>query len=448
MEGMLSDMSPQERNMMDRATHQGPFNQFNMTAQNQHLATQGPHHFGFTSPRGPTNPNFELNNGVPTQFSVPAHTPLSAPGMPNQGRSPQFNMPIQSPNTSVRGLNQDSPNRFNIPFQDPTALLQGQNQGANNHFPPFFQGHMASPDMLYQASEHHPGFQGELNFPAQGHNQGASSQLNMATQDPHLQTREQIPGTNGQNHPTPQPSPRAQDHRQDVTHSFSQPSNEPQTRPHENQGGHRPNLAPPVQSTTPSHSPGARSPTVGPEINLLPRGRQVPNLRELQTPNLARPRPNNIQHSPPRRAFHSPITPDIPADVPSTSTPAEAAVSSALLSPAAHPMTRASTNNTEHLRQSAAREAVVRQRLAVAEHTKKLNLQQLTASFDEQGALERDLAKGWAQPDANANLQMLYEREMRLMELKKLWQKYARAFRTCEEEIEELWADLMVPDET
>lgn len=83
----------------------------------------------------------------------------------------------------------------------------------------------------------------------------------------------------------------------------------------------------------------------------------------------------------------------------------------------------------------------------MAEYLKKLNLQYVTASRVEQTALERELSMGWAQPDANNNLPALYACEQRLLEATALWEKFARGFRGCQEEIEELWGDLMVPAE-
>ena len=110
-------------------------------------------------------------------------------------------------------------------------------------------------------------------------------------------------------------------------------------------------------------------------------------------------------------------------------------------------MTRLLVNDAENLRRCAARDALIRQRLVLAEYLKKLNLQCFKSSSDERSTLEDDLATGWERSDANENLQVLYAGELRLMEVNKLSDKYAQGFRMCEEEIEELWGDLVVPDE-
>jgi hypothetical protein len=105
------------------------------------------------------------------------------------------------------------------------------------------------------------------------------------------------------------------------------------------------------------------------------------------------------------------------------------------------------TNRTESVSNSSTRVAAIRERISVAEYLKRLNLQYFTEGRAEKNALESDLAVGWARSDANDNLQMLYAGERRLMEVNKLWEKYGRGFRMYEDEIEELWGDLMVPDE-
>lgn len=73
-----------------------------------------------------------------------------------------------------------------------------------------------------------------------------------------------------------------------------------------------------------------------------------------------------------------------------------------------------------------------------------MTLQNLTEKHNELRALERDIVTGWAQPNANDNLHVLYKGEESLIELRKEWERYAQDFRRWEGEIEDLWADLTV----
>lgn len=456
---------------MDRANNRGLISPFNLPAQDPNTARHGqhatlhPNAFGNGPAQDLSMSAFGLNNGIQTQFNIPVQGPSSSPYLSNQDGSPLFNMPTLGSNAVTHGQNQGSLNRSTMPGQDLTALLHGQYQEANIAFNTCFPHHIASPDNIHVPFGHHPDSQEDQNFHGRRNNQGVTGHIDASIQDQQLHFHGQIHGVQGQNPLTQQPSAGEYDRHQGIAHSSSRLPNEPNTRSHgDNQDGRRPTHASLEQSPIPRYIPGVPNPTSGAEASVLPRGRLSLTLNGLQTPLLARPRPGNIQHSPPRRAFHSPITPDIPADFATTRSFGIPTTTATTFMPSPTPATPSiplpmsrtatndnnnNTNNTERQRlsHSAAREALIRQRLVMAEYLKKLNLQYLRASRAEQTALERDLATGWAQPGANNNLPALYACELRLMEANRLWDKFARGFRGCEEEIEELWGDLMVPTE-
>lgn len=468
MEGNQAGMLPPDRDVMDRADDCGPTTQFNNPQdhilpgydQNAMIHSKA---YGNLPAQGPNTPTFELNNDNPAHFNITTQGPYTAPCVPNQGGSTFFNMSANGLNAISQRQHQSSPNLFAMPYQDLMTLLHGQNHGANNILHKYFSDHIASSDMVHAASKHHPDAQGALSSGGHGGGHGIAGHLSISSQDQHPQFHEQNRTQNrGENREYNEQNSPAQQHNsgtlgqhQGIVHAFHEPSDERTARsPDDNQGGRKSNHASPAQSTAPRLLSGVQSPTSATELSTIPRGRLNSALSGLHTPILAPPRSRTIQHSPPRRAFHSPITPDISSDFPLTA--AEISTTNAILSPALAtrsmppippPMTRASTNDTESLRHCAAREALIRQRLVLAEYLKKLNLQCFKSSSDERNTLERDLAIGWGRPDANDNLQVLYAGELRLIEVNKLWDKYARGFRMCEEEIEELWGDLVVPDE-
>ena len=457
-------MLPQDRDVMDRANDLGTITQFNnpqdrILVDHDQRAMLHSKTFGNLPAQGLNTPTFGINNDNSTHFNIPAQGPYSAPCLPYQGGTIFSNMPTHDLNAIARGQSQGSPNLFPATYQDLMHSSQGPNQGGNDFFHTYFSDHIAFSEMARAASGHHPKGQGELNTTVHGDDHSTASHLSVSSQDQHsqchglnrMQNRGPNHGSDEQNSLVQQPNPGAQGQRQGIAHSFDGSANEPQTRSHDNnRDGRRSNHASPAQNAASRLLPGAQSPTSAAESNMIPRGRLNSVLNGLHTPVLAPPRYSNIQHSPPRRAFHSPITPDVTSGF--TTATAEmsttkAIPSSALASPSMPPMTRVSSNDRENLRHCAAREALIRQRLVMAEYLKKINLQCFKSSSDERVTLERDLAKGWGRSDANDNLQVLYAGELRLMEVNKLWDKYARGFRMCEEEIEELWGDLVVPDE-
>lgn len=446
MEGNHSGMLPQSHGLTDRANNNVPTIHYNNS--------------GNTPPFGP--------NSFPNQFNIPVQFLNSASYALPQGGPNRFIMPIQGSNTTAHGQDQGGAIQFIVPFHDVTALSHGQNLGTNNMFNNRF------PDLPVAALDQIPGTSGQnvipqegLNFPGQGNNQVAGSHFNLSSPDqPYFQFLEQNHGIYGQTILTPRPSPGARSHDQGI----AQPANIPSA---ENNAGSRENNHSPREQDHPSpaQSPGSRY-VPKPQIPTAPaaesrakaRGRPSLTLNGIATPILPHPRSSNIQHSPPRRAFHSPITPDVAAGfttkAPTTTTinlspaptlptypplpsiPTAAATPST--PPTSHPHSHPHHNHHHH---PSSPSAHIQQHLATAEYMKKLNLQYFKASAAERAALEHDLAVGWAGPDANENLQTLYAAEKRLMEVNQLWDKYGQGFRMCEEEIEELWADLKVPEE-
>lgn len=468
--GMLS----QDRDVMDGADDHGPTDYF-INPQNAilagHVQRATPHSnaFGNSPPQGPYTSTFELNNDDDddaddaTHFSVLKHDPKSASHVPNQATSTFFSMPPHDFNANVLEQNQGSPDLHKLPYQELMILLQGRNRGAINEFHPYLSDQIPSTEMVHTASGHHSHVQRGLVFGGDDDGHDAASQLGFSSQDQHppsheqnhMQNRGPYSGANVPNSPTQQLNTEAYGHHQNIAHSFTAPPNEPQSRAHDDgQGGRMSSYASPAHSMAPHLFPGAHSPNLAAELITTPRGRLNPAFNGFHTPILAPLRSSNIQHSPPRRAFHSPITPDITPGFTNTTT--NMANTNAILSPALtiSPMPpipsslmRLSTTDAENFRRCVAREALIRQRLVLAEYLKKLNLQCFKSSSDERSTLEDDLATGWERSDANENLQVLYAGELRLMEVNKLSDKYARGFRMCEEEIEELWGDLVVPDE-
>ena len=471
MKGNQAYILPQDGDVMDRADDHEPKNHFNnpqdpILAGRDQQAMLHSKVFDNSPPQGPYTPTFGLNNNDnnnPIHCSVLTQGPKSAPCVSNQATSTLFNMPAYSFNDSVQEQNQGSADLFGMPYQDLMTLWHGQNQGVNNNFHPYFSDHIPSSEMVYADSGHHPHAQRGSTLGGDGDGYGAASQLGIPSPDQHplshgqnrMQNRGPNGGFNEQYSPVQQPNTEAHSHHQDIAHSFHGPLNEPQTRSRDiSQGGRRSTHASPARSMAPHLFPGAHSPNLPAESNMIPRGRLNPAFHGLQTPVLAAPRSSNIQHSPPRRAFHSPITPEITPGFTNSATDisnTHAILSPALTIPSMPPipssMMRLSTNDTENLRRCNAREALIRQRLVLAEYLKKLNLQCFKSSNDERDTLEKDLATGWGRPDANENLQVLYAGELRLMEVNKSRDKYARGFRMCGEEIEELWGDLLVPGE-
>lgn len=457
----------QDLDVMDRADDHGPTDHFNnsqdliLGGQDQHAMLHAKALSNLPA-QGLNTPTFPLSNNNPTHFSVLTQGPKSAPCVSNPATSTFFDMPAHDFNAAVQEQNQGSPDLFGMPYQDLMTLFHGQTEGANNIFHPYFSDHIPSSEMVHAGSGHHPNARG-LTSGGDGDGYTAARQLGISSRDQHRLSHEQDYTKNrGPNHgfdernsPPQQLNAEAQGHHQDITRSFHGPPDEAQLRSRDDsQGGRRSTHARPAQSMAPHLFSRAHSPALVAELSNIPHGRLNPTSNGLQTPILAPYRSSNIQHSPPRRAFHSPITPDITSGY--TNTAAEMTITNAIHSPALTipsmppmppPMARVSTNDTDNLRRCAAREALIRQRLVLAEYLKKLNLQCFKSSSDERNTLENDLTTGWGRPDANDNLQVLYAGELRLMEVNKLWDKYARGFRMCEEEIEELWGDLAVPDE-
>lgn len=457
--GMLS----QDLDILDRGYDHRPTDYFNnpqdlTSAGHDQQAMLYSKAFGNSPPQSAYIPTFGIskNNNDPTHFSVLQHNPKSAPSVSSQATATFFNMPPHEFNPNVQEQNQGSPDLYGVPYQGLMALWQGQHQGAINHFHPQFSDQIPSSEMVHAASGHHPHAQEGLVFGGDGDCYGTASQLGISSRDQHPlshgQNRTQNRGTKS---PAQQLNTEAHGHRQNMAHSFHAPPNEPQTRSRDDSlGGRGSTHVSPAHSMAPHLFPRAHSPNLAVELSMAPRGRLNPAFNGFHTPILAPLRSSNIQHSPPRRAFHSPLTPDIRPGFTNTAT--DMSNTNAILSPAPtipsmppipSSMTRLSTNDAEYLRRCAAREALIRQRLVLAEYLKKLNLQCFRSSSEERNTLEDDLAMGWERSDANENLQVLYAGELRLMEVNKLWDKYARGFRMCEEEIEELWGDLLVPDE-
>jgi hypothetical protein len=447
-----SGMLPADR---DTASNYGSNNQFNIPALNHNVGGHPGLHsnpFGEMPAQDSNTPTLGQDNGVQNQVNMPAQAPNSAPYLSNQSGPNQLNMPNQGLNRVAYVQNQGSPIRLNLPGQDIIALSHGQNQGTQNAPNFCFPDHLLSLGMLQGASGYNHVLQRGQNSLIQGHNQGATGYLNLPSPDQQPQYQGPNLGVYRQDHLTQQISPGARADHQAVAQSFSIPSNEHNTESHEgHQGGQRPINASPVQSPAPRYIPGAHSPISAAEPSAVNRGRLNPTLHGIQTPILARPRSTTIQHSPPRRAFHSPITPDIALDV--DANPTQIRPTTVCLSPSHANLSippnppPVATNRIESVSNSSTRVTAIRERISVAEYLKRLNLQYFTEGRAEKNALESDLAVGWARSDANDNLQMLYAGERRLMEVNKLWEKYGRWFRMYEDEIEELWGDLMVRDE-
>lgn len=463
----------QDRDVLERADDHGPTEYFNnpqnaIPVSHDQQAMLHSNAFGNSPSQGPYAFTFGLNNSNDedndsTHFSVLKHDPKSASYVLNQATSTFSNTAPNDFNANVQEQNQGSPDLYGMPYQDFMTLLEGQNQGAINIFHPYFSDQIPSSEMIRTASGHHPLAQEGFVFGGDGDGYGAASQLAISSRDQHplshgpnhTQNRELNGGFNGPNSPAQQPNTEAHGHHQSIAHSFHAPPDEPQSRSHDDsQGGRRFTLASPAHSMAPHLFPGVQSSNLAAELSMTSRGRLNTAFNGLHTPILAPLRSSNIQHSPPQRAFHSPLTPDITPGFTNTTT--NMSNTNAILSPAPtiqsmppipSSMTRLSVNDAENLRRCAAREALIRQRLVLAEYLKKLNLQCFKSSSDERNTLEDDLATGWERSDANENLQVLYAGELRLMEVNKLSDKYAQGFRMCEEEIEELWGDLVVPDE-
>lgn len=461
MKGNQVSMLPQDHDEMDRADNRRPINQFNNprdlipAGHNQHTMLHS-NAFGNLPIHGPNAPTFGFNNNNPAHFNPP-QGPKSAPPMPSQSGSMFFNMPAHDLNAIVQEQNQSSPNLFAMPYQDLMALLQGQDYDANDIFDNGFSDHVTSPETAPAAFRHYLDVQGGINYSGHGDSHGAASHLSISSQgqlsQPHGQPRMQSHALNDefneQNSLAQQMNTGVLRQHQDTAHSLDGHSNESKST-----SGNAKKHAGSAQSIANRLLPGSQSPTLAVESSIVSRGRLHSVLSELQTPTLAPPRSGNIQHSPPQRAFHSPMTPNITTALAKTGV--DTSITNSILSPALTvqpmppmplPMTRASTSDAGRLGHGAAREALIQQRLVMAEYLKKLNLQCYKSSSEERNTLVRDLITGWGRPDANDNLKLLYAGEMRLMEVNKLWDKYARGFRMCQEEIEELWGDLVVPNE-
>ena len=57
------------------------------------------------------------------------------------------------------------------------------------------------------------------------------------------------------------------------------------------------------------------------------------------------------------------------------------------------------------------------------------------------------LRHAWESPNANEHLHELYARDFQAQEIQKERDLYGKSFKDVEDEIEELWAEIMVPHE-
>ncbi len=89
--------------------------------------------------------------------------------------------------------------------------------------------------------------------------------------------------------------------------------------------------------------------------------------------------------------------------------------------------------------------AVLCNRLDKIQELKKGNLVAFTRLSAEISNIRNDLEHSWDDLNANDGLAELYERENQAQESERLRDFYGRSFETANEEIEQLWADIVVP---
>lgn len=74
-------------------------------------------------------------------------------------------------------------------------------------------------------------------------------------------------------------------------------------------------------------------------------------------------------------------------------------------------------------------------------------LSNFTDATNEAVEARYHLRHAWEMPNANDHLRDLYTRDFQVQEIEKERELYGKSFKDVEDEIEELWAEIMVPHE-